>query len=423
LITLKEPYPQFLYWLAMTFFSAVPFEVEQWLLNHNSSLHQQPFGSGAFQMVENKPFYRMVLQRFANYNQQNQQSSSLGNIEQVIYWKEKEVASYWRKFLQGYYEFSGIPTDFIDQVLNFKNNQWQLKPHLLQKNMNLQQVVEPSVYYLLLNQKPKHKNQVIPSSVKDAIWYGIDREAYIQFFLQGKGKPAYDLIPPQIAGHGVLKQSEIDTENAKNIENKKDKTVLNSVLKVKKIMEKAGYSTTKPFNLIFDVTTMNQTQLQWFKKQLSQFHIKLEIRVQDWNRLQERMLKGDFQMTLMGWNADYPDAENFWFLLDGTNQAIQTGGENKSNYNNEVFNQLFTRLKAMPLLVQQNEVQQQEYFEVLKQLAIIFNRDKPIIPLYYPTTMTLSHGWVSPFNVMTMGANDLKYRFIDVIKREEMQRK
>ena len=44
--------------------------------------------------------------------------------------------------------------------------------------------------------------------------------------------------------------------------------------------------------------------------------MQLAVRATDWNRFQEKIRKGNVQIFL-GWNADYPDPENFLFLLHG----------------------------------------------------------------------------------------------------------
>ena len=47
--------------------------------------------------------------------------------------------------------------------------------------------------------------------------------------------------------------------------------------------------------------------------------IALVIRSTDYNRFQEKMRTGKAQLFSWGLNADYPDPENFLFLLDWFN--------------------------------------------------------------------------------------------------------
>ena len=41
------------------------------------------------------------------------------------------------------------------------------------------------------------------------------------------------------------------------------------------------------------------------------------VRSTDYNRFQDKIRKGSAQVFFLGWNADYPDPENFFFLLYG----------------------------------------------------------------------------------------------------------
>ena len=59
------------------------------------------------------------------------------------------------------------------------------------------------------------------------------------------------------------------------------------------------------------------------------------------------MLKGTAQIFQWGWNADYPDPENFLFLLYGPNSKVGLNGENAANYKNATFDRLFDRMKNM----------------------------------------------------------------------------
>jgi len=53
------------------------------------------------------------------------------------------------------------------------------------------------------------------------------------------------------------------------------------------------------------------------------------------------------QLYFLGWNADYPDPENFLFLLAGAQSKVRVGGENASNYHNPEFDRLFEQMKNM----------------------------------------------------------------------------
>src|SRR3546814_15964503 len=74
----------------------------------------------------------------------------------------------------------------------------------------------------------------------------------------------------------------------------------------------------------------SSAMLDWMRRQLGALNVQLEVRATDYNRFQDKMRNGSAQMYMWGWVADYPDAENFLFLLYGPNAKAANGGENAS---------------------------------------------------------------------------------------------
>ena len=62
-----------------------------------------------------------------------------------------------------------------------------------------------------------------------------------------------------------------------------------------------------------------QGEVDWMVKQFAKIGVQLELRATDYNRFQDKADKGSLQIFWWGWFADYPDAENFLFLLYGPN--------------------------------------------------------------------------------------------------------
>ena len=69
-----------------------------------------------------------------------------------------------------------------------------------------------------------------------------------------------------------------------------------------------------------------KSELDWMVKQFGKLGVQLEIRATDYNQFQDKMLKGKQQIFWWGWLADYPDAENFLFLLYGPNAKYPNAG-------------------------------------------------------------------------------------------------
>ena len=127
------------------------------------------------------------------------------------------------------------------------------------------------------------------------------------------------------------------------------------------------------------------------------------------------MRTGNAQMFIWGRNADYPDPENFFFLLYGPNAKVEAGGENAVNYRNPQFDSLFE--------VMRNMENGEERFRLIQQLQEIVRRDSPWLFGFHPKGFSLYHGWYKNMKPNLMANNDLKYKRIDSEQRESMRRK
>jgi ABC-type transport system substrate-binding protein len=126
-IKVKGKYPQFLYWLAMLFFSPVPAEVDRFyaqpgMADKNLTLDWYPVGAGPYIITVNNPNRQMVPERNQLPGRPYPSEGAPGDdggllrdagkrmpfIDKVVFSLEKEAIPYWNKFLQGYYDVSGI---------------------------------------------------------------------------------------------------------------------------------------------------------------------------------------------------------------------------------------------------------------------------------------------------------------------------
>ena len=94
-------------------------------------------------------------------------------------------------------------------------------------------------------------------------------------------------------------------------------------------------------------TPERKPEIDWVVRQFAKLDIQLEVRATDNNQFQDKVRKGKHQVFWLGWNADYPDAENFLFLLYGPNSKSVSDGENTANYQNPEYDKLFAQLKTL----------------------------------------------------------------------------
>ena len=149
-------------------------------------------------------------------------------------------------------------------------------------------------------------------------------------------------------------------------------------------------------------------------KQLNPLGIQVELRGTDSNRWREKLLKGSYQFMDYGWYADYPDPENFMFLLYGPNSKAKNDGENYANYENPEFDKLFKQMETMP--------NSPERLQIIERMLEISRHDAPWIFAWEPTTFAVHHSWVKNYKSRFIGPGCLKYLDIDTAKRKASTR-
>lgn len=433
-ITLKGKYPQFIYWLAMPFFAAMPKEAEQFFLQSgmkekNLTLDWYPVGTGPYMLAENNPNRRMVLIKNPNFHgeqypidgdisdKENGLLADAGKplpfINRAIYMLEKEDIPYWNKFLQGYYDVSGINSDSFDQAVQMgSDGNVGLTDEMKTKNIHLLTAVTASTYYFGFNMLDPviggytEKKQ----KLRQAISIAIDYEEYISIFLNGRGIAAQSALSPGIFGY-IEGQAGINQYVYDWYHGKPKRKPINVA---KKLLADSGYpngfdkTSGKQLILNLDSTGTgpeSKSRLDWMRKQFAKLNIQLNIRATDYNRFQEKMLKGNAQMFQWGWNADYPDPENFLFLLYGPNGKARYHGENAANYQNAAFDQLFEQMKNMD--------SSPERLVIIEKMTEILRKDAPWIWGVHPKSFSLQHGWYRNAKPNLMANNTLKYKKID----------
>lgn len=443
-IKIRGKYPQFKYWLAMTFFCPIPWEAEAFysqpgLKEHDITLEWYPVGTGPYMLVENNPNKQMVLLANPNFHHEYypiegakgdeekgylvDAGKSLPFIEKVIFVLDKESIPRWNKFLQGYYDKSGVGEDSFDQAIKIdKNGQALLSEEMRQKGIKLQTTIEPGIFYLGFNMKDPVVGGYSEDrqKLRQAIAIALDYEEYIAIFMNGRGIPAQGPIPPGIFGY-VKGEAGLNPYVYDWINGKPKRK---SLAIAKKLLVEAGYQngvdpkTGKALILNYDVPGTgnpdDKATYDWFRKQFAKIGIQLNIRATLYNRFQDRVREGKVQMFSWGWMADYPDPENFLFLLYGPNGKVEHDGENATNYNNSVADKLYEEIRLMP----DGPKRQEKMNEFLATVR----KDSPWVWGFHPITFTLSHRWNRSGKINAMARNTLKYGRINVALREKMRK-
>lgn len=433
----KGKYPQFNYWLTMNFLAPMPVEADRFfsqpgLAANNFTLNTWPVGTGAFMMakfLENRQhvMVKNPLFRGETYPCEGEVSDKaagflaacgepLPRVDKVIFDIEKEAVPLQSKFLQGYYDSPLI--DRVDMGGGFAvamGDSPEKAALYRSKALQLPKSVEPSISYLGFNwQDPvlggtgSPEAQVRARYLRQAISIAVDWEEFVAIFQKDLGVVAHGIVPPGLFGYREDGPEAFNPVVFKK--NDKGDVVRRTLEEARALMVKAGYpdgidrKTGKPLVLNFDYQSASQgskSVLEWFQRQFAKLGIQLEIRATDFNRFQDKLSRGGVQIFLAGWQADYPDAENFLFLFYGPQGRVAHGGSNETNYQSDAFDRDFARLQYLD--------DGPEKQALVDKMTEQLQTDAPALFGYYPSDVAAYHAWVNSAKPSSMVRNSLQY--------------
>ena len=425
-IVLSGPNPQILFWFAMPFTTPMPWEAVAYYDGAQGRDHfaDHAVGTGPYRLTVYDKQYRFVMERNEAWygtragldapgaifpTEINPEDVAAGVLDaayagkrmpfldRVHFSRERENIPRFNKFLQGYYDDGGIIKESFDAVI--KDD--RLSPEMQARGIRLDRAVEPSVRYIGFNMEDPVVGAAAGErgrKLRQAMSVAIDAGEYLNLFLNGRGVPAQSPLPPGIFGY---------VAEYKNPFRQFD------MARARQLLTEAGYrngidpTTRAPLKLTFD--TSNTTaqaflQYQFLVGAWRQLGLDVEIAATTYNQFQDKVRRGSYQIFMWGWVQDYPDPENFLFLLQCDNARSKSGGVNTANFCDAEYDRLYREMKVMP-----ND--QQRAARIARMLAII-ETQRPWIELYHEEDFTLSHGWL--INSKPMGISYPVYKYKDV---------
>ena len=447
-IKIKGKYPQFIYWLAMPFFAPIPWEADRFysqagMAEKNITLDWYPVGTGPYMLTENDPNRVMILERNPHFAGEYYPTEGMPDdvesgllkdagkpipfIDKVVFSRERESIPRWNKFLQGYYDASGISSDSFDQAVQLTGQgEATVTEAMKAQGIRLETAVAPSTYYMGFNMLDPvvggrtEQEKASARKLRQAISIAVDYEEYVSIFANGRGIPAQGPIPPGITGYREGKEG----INPLVYRWQDGKAQRRPIEEAKALLAEAGYpngidrKTGTPLVLYFDVTARSvddKSMLDWMRKQFRKIDIQLVVRSTDYNRFQDKIRKGNAQIFEWGWNADYPDPENFLFLLYGPQRKMGNhSGNNAANYDNPEYNRLFEQMEKME--------DSQEREQIIDRMVAILREDAPWLWGFHPMDYALYHAWFQNVKPNKQSYNNMKYLRIDPVLREQKRR-
>ena len=217
--------------------------------------------------------------------------------------------------------------------------------------------------------------------VRQALTRAIDRPALVREVLGGHGEAARNPLPPSIWGY-ASRAPELSLDRAG----------------ARRLLSQAGLAAGFECTLTFaDVPRPYLPAPAALARQvaadLAQVGIRVRLqRVESWPAYLERATRGDYDLAVLGWQADTNDPNDFLSVLLGS-EAV--GTTNRSRYSSA----------AMDALLKQGRRGrgQQERTVSYHAAQDLFHKDAPWIPLYHVSSLTAYRKDVQGLVVGTTG--------------------
>ncbi len=444
-IRIQGKYPQWKYWMAMTFMAPIPWEADAFyaqpgMAANGLSMSTWPVGTGPYMMWEFIQDRRHVLKRNPNYRgepypcegEPKDKAEGLLKdcglktpfVDTVVFNMEKEAVPQDAKFRQGYLD---VPE--FDQMSYGNAYKIQMEDskdfnrEFTDKGIVLSRTVDLSSRYMgfnwldpVIGQGDTPAQRIKNRKLRQALSIAIDWDEFNRIFPKAAGEVAHGPLPGGVFGsrHGTPQGINPVTHKVVN-----GVVVRRSIDEAKALLAEAGYpdgrdaKTGKPLVLNYDfgspATPDAKASLDWTSKQFARLGIQLEIRATDYNQFQDKVRRGKHQIFTWGWLADYPDAENFLFLLYGPNAKSLHDGENAANYQSPAYDELYAKLRFM------NDGPEKQ--AVIDKMVRILQEDSPWSWGYFPYASGAYQHWVRNGKPSIMVRNQGQYYRIDTKER------
>jgi ABC-type transport system substrate-binding protein len=444
-IRIKGKYPQWSYWMQMTFMAPVPWEADAFYAQPGMaavglSLDRWPLGTGPYMQTEFVQDRRHVMVKNPNYRGEpypcegmpgDKEAGLLDDcgkrmpfIDKMVFTIERESVPQRNKFRQGYYDvevFERTDTG-LDYLVAMQDSE-AIRVEYTEKGFRLKRGSDVNSYFVGFNMlDPTIGDSADPvlsarnRKLRQAISIAIDWEEWSKIFPKDAGDVAMSPLPPGIDGS---REGTREGVNPVTHVWKDGKAVRRPIEDARKLMVEAGYpngrdaASGKPLVLNYDYysspTPALKPRLDWMVRQFAKINIQLEVRATDNNQFQDKVRKGKYQIFWLGWLADYPDAENFLFLLHGASGKTKHDGENTANYESATFDRLFEQMK-----LQDDGPQKQALIDQQVRQA---QEDAPWSMGYFPYTSGAAQRWVHNYRPAILIRDHGRYLRLDVQDR------
>ena len=362
-IQLDEPFAPFLSILAMANAKVIPKELA------GPHFSRNPVGTGPFKFNSWKDGKEIILTANENYFLGRPYLDTLNfQIYPNIVWEK-----IFDDFERGFLDQSIIPSDKYNSITtdpqHHKNYKLVSKPTL-------------NLVYVGINCNIKPLDDI---RVRQAFSLAVDTEKIVRQITRRGSVPAKGILPPGIAGF----DPEFDGHGYNPV-------------RARKLLAEAGYPEGQgiPSLEIWTVSKSKsvQQELVAYQKYLADIGIKIVPKVADnWKHFINLINKQKVPLYYAAWYADYPDPDNFLYVLCHSKSRT-----NRMGYQNTEIDQM--------LEMARQEVNYIKRINIYREVQKLVMKETPLIAQHVNSFNYLFQPWVKGIEVNYLGAAYIPFR-------------
>lgn len=343
LVTLTEPLAIFTKMLAMPVAAVVPEQVA-------ANFGEHPVGSGPWKLVEWKHDDYLLFAKNAQYFGGPPKTDTLR--ARIIAEPSTAVAEY----ESGNVDILQIPASEASDWMEDES-----KKPMLMSTPALELV------YIGINTT---RGPLVDPRVRQAINYAIDVNRIIERLIGGRGTRAAGVIPPALGGYDRTRAAyPYDS------------------IKAKQLLAEAGHPNGIDIELWTSMTPIYLRIAETIQAYLNRVGIRTKIVQRESAASRGAARKGQTDMILKDWYADYPDAEDFLYPL--LHSANKGAGGNVSFYANARFDSIVTASR--------HELDEAKRNALYREADSIAFHDAPMVFLYFYNELYAVQPWIKHF--------------------------
>jgi oligopeptide transport system substrate-binding protein len=254
----------------------------------------------------------------------------------------------------------------------------------------------PRTWYLEFNSAAAGKPYLANVNIRKAFSLALDREAFVNGVLRDGSVAADGLVPNTISlGDGMYRALA-----GSMISTKAD--VAKAQEYYKKGLAELGLDKLPPIEFMVTANDTSKKQAQGVQAMIQQAlpGVELNIVPLDFKVRLDKMRKGEFELVLTGWGADYNDPMTFMDMW------IKDSPYNDGHWYNAEYDRLVKEAMATS--------DQKVRLENFKKAEQILMDELPVVPVFYPAVNAIDKPWLKGLVRFPMGASwDLKYAYIE----------